>query len=58
MELSLLCGVKIFLSIIDKNDKFTIYSNQDDLEDIFINRYIQNLNPEKNEFYYDKDVKD
>ena len=29
MELSLLCGVKVFLSLSDKNDRLSIYTSED-----------------------------
>lgn len=53
MELSLLCGVKLFLSISDKNEKLTIFStvgrkNCDYLKDVKKEKII--------EFYCDKDV--
>lgn len=53
MELSLLCGVKLFLSISDKNDKLTIFStvgrkNCDYLNEVKKEKII--------EFYSDKDV--
>ncbi len=53
MELSLLCGVKLFLSISDKNEKLTIFSTIDRKNCV----YLKDVNEEKIiEFYSEKDV--
>lgn len=53
MELSLLCGVKVFLSISDKNDRYTIFSSVEKKDC----QYINDQKREKIiEFYCDKDV--
>lgn len=53
MELSVLCGVKLFLAISDKNEKLTIFST-----DVRKNcEFLKDVKKEKIiEFYSDKDV--
>jgi len=46
MELSLLCESKIFLCIVDKVEKLTIYSSENDINK-FLGTYIQKLNQSK-----------
>jgi hypothetical protein len=46
MELSLLCESKIFLCIVDKVEKLTIYSSECDINK-FLGTYIQKLNQSK-----------
>jgi MADS-box transcription factor len=54
MELGLLCDVKVFLCIVDKNDKSLLYSSDKDINK-FINEYM--LNPAKRkEIFTDQDV--
>jgi len=53
MELSLLCGVKLFLSISDKNEKLTLFSSVGKKKC----DYFKDVQNEKIiEFYSDKDV--
>ena len=46
MELSLLCESKIFLCIVDKVEKLTIYSSEININN-FLGTYIQKLNQNK-----------
>ena len=46
MELSLLCESKIFLCIVDKIEKFTIYCSESNINN-FLATYIQKLNENK-----------
>jgi len=46
MELSLLCESKIFLCIVDKVEKLTIYSSENDINK-FLGTYIQKMNQNK-----------
>src|SRR4051812_27230757 len=39
MELSLLCGVKVFLGIVDKNDKVMIFSSENEITPL-LNKYM------------------
>ena len=39
MELSLLCGVKVFLTIIDKKENFTIFLSHQNMKN-YIEKYI------------------
>lgn len=53
MELSVLCGVKVLLSIVDKNEKVTIYSSENETAG-FVDKYLKHPNP--NEIYKFNDV--
>ena len=46
MELSLLCESKIFLCIVDKVEKLTIYSSENDFNK-FLVTYVQKMNQTK-----------
>ena len=46
MELSLLCESKIFLCIVDKIEKLTIYCSENNINH-FLGTYIQKLNQNK-----------
>jgi len=46
MELSLLCESKIFLCIVDKVEKLTIYSSENDINK-FLGTYLQKINQNK-----------
>jgi len=46
MELSLLCDSKIFLCIVDKVEKLTIYSSENDINK-FLGTYLQRINQNK-----------
>jgi hypothetical protein len=46
MELSLLCESKIFLCIVDKIEKLTIYCSESNIN-AFLGNYIQKLNQNK-----------
>lgn len=46
MELSLLCESKIFLCIVDKVEKLTLYCSETDINK-FLGTYIQKLNQTK-----------
>jgi len=53
MELSLLCGVKLFLSISDKNGKLIIFSNEERKQC----GYLKEIKKDQIiEFFSDKDV--
>lgn len=54
MELSLLCGIDVFLSIVDRNNKVMIYSSCDKIKN-FVNKHFSN--PEKaREVFLNRDV--
>jgi hypothetical protein len=54
MELSLLCGIKILLTIIDKNNKVTILSPDQDIRS-FIDNYLKKPEDAK-ELFFNEDV--
>ena len=54
MELALLCEVKIFMCIVDKNDKTSIYSSENNISN-FLSYYILN-NQITKEVFWSKDV--
>lgn len=54
MELSLLCGIDVFLSIVDRNNKVMIYSSADNIKK-FVTKHFSN--PEKaREVFHNRDV--
>jgi hypothetical protein len=46
MELSLLCDVKIFLTIVDKNQRMMIFSSEENVSE-FKTKYLDNLGSAK-----------
>jgi hypothetical protein len=46
MELSLLCDVKVFLTIVDKNHRMMIFSSEENVYE-FKNNYLDNLGSAK-----------
>jgi hypothetical protein len=46
MELSLLCDVKVFLTIVDKNQRMMIFSSEENVYE-FKNNYLDNLGSAK-----------
>jgi hypothetical protein len=55
MELSLLCEVKVFLCIVDKNDRMMIFSSEEDLSK-FKEKHLDKLLVAK-EIFTPKEVK-
>jgi hypothetical protein len=55
MELALLCEVKVLMCIVDKNEKTTIYSSENNLSN-FLSYYILN-NQINKEIFWSKDVR-
>lgn len=55
MELSLLCEVKVFLCIVDKNEKMMVFSSEKDIND-FKTTYIDQISTARELFTHD-DVK-
>lgn len=54
MELSLLCGIDVFLSIVDRNNKVMIYSSSDNIKKFVTKNF---SNPEKaREVFLNRDV--
>lgn len=54
MELSLLCGIDVFLSIVDRNNKVMIYSSADNIKKFVTKNF---GNPEKaREVFLNRDV--
>ncbi len=54
MELSLLCGIDVFLSIVDRKNKVMIYSSEDDIKKFVTKNF---TNPKKaREIFLNRDV--
>ena len=54
MELSLLCGIDVFLSIVDRNNKVMIYSSDDKIKKFVKTNF---CNPENaREIFLNRDV--
>jgi hypothetical protein len=51
MEISLLCGVKVMLGLVDKNEKIVLYSSEDlgKFLEKYVNPAIESKNYLKNE---------
>ena len=52
MELSLLCDVKVFLCIVDKNDKAMIFSSEKNIQDL-VNTFIVPFDKSRELFTHD-----
>jgi len=52
MELSLLCDVKVFLCIVDKNDKTMIFSSEKNIQDL-VNTFIVPFHNSRELFTHD-----
>ena len=54
MELSLLCGIKILLTVVDRNNKVMIFSSDQDIQS-FVEQYL--MKPESaKELFSNEDV--
>ncbi len=49
MELSLLCDVKVFLTIVDKNNRMMLFSSEENLSE-FKHKYLDNFSSAKEIF--------